>query len=127
MAVLYQSSWVTITEKPWQMLHDNLKTTENVIKLPTDIIAEVIAPAKHLVSSLIFSLEAGYPNQSLHCFPQSFQILTQYHKNKLQNISFTINTNLPFITTLPTTLCKTGNSETVVKQSKETEQSKHIN
>jgi hypothetical protein len=48
------------------MLHDNLKTKENVIKLPTDITAEVTAPAKHLVSSLVFSLEAGYPNQSLH-------------------------------------------------------------
>jgi hypothetical protein len=98
-----------------------------VIKLPNDITAEVTAPAKHLVSGLIFSLEAGYPNQSLHCFPHSLQILSQYHKNKSQNISFTINTNLPFITTLPTALCKTGNSETVVKQSKETEQSKHIN
>lgn len=111
MAVLYQSYWVTVTEKPWKMLHDHLKTTENVIKLPTDITAEVTGPAEHLVSSLIFSLEPGYPNQSL-------QILTQYHKNKLQNISFTINTNLPFITTLPTALCETGNSETVVKQSK---------
>jgi hypothetical protein len=127
MAVIDQSSWVTITEKPQKMLHDNLQSTENVIKLPTDITAEVITPAKHLVSCLIFSLKAGYPNQSLHCVPQSLQILTQYNKNKLQNISFTINTNLPFITTLPTALCKTGNSKTAVKQSKETEQSKHIN
>jgi len=90
MAVMYQSSWGTITEKPWKMLHDNLKTIENVIKLPTDITAEVTAPAKHLVSSLIFSLKAGYPNQSLQCVPRSLQILTQYHKNKTQNISFTI-------------------------------------
>ena len=76
MAVMYHSPWVTITEKPQKMLHDNLKTTENVIKLPIDITAEVTAPAKHLISSLIFSLEAGYPNQSLHCSPQSLQILS---------------------------------------------------
>jgi hypothetical protein len=118
MAVKYQSSWVTITEKPYKVVQDNLKTIENVIKLPTDITTEVSAPAKHLVSSLIFSLKAGYPNQSLHCVPPSLQILTQYHKNKLQNISFTINTNLPFIPTPPTPLCKMGNSEPVVKQSK---------
>jgi hypothetical protein len=47
MAVMYQSSWVTITEKPWKMVQDNLKTIENAIKLPTDIIFEVAAPAKH--------------------------------------------------------------------------------
>jgi hypothetical protein len=53
-----------------------MKTIQNLIKLPTDITAEVTAPAKHLVYSLIFSLEAGYPNQSLHGFPQSLQTLT---------------------------------------------------
>jgi len=47
MAVMYQSSWVTITEKPWKMVQDNLKTTENAIKLPTDVTVEVTAPAKH--------------------------------------------------------------------------------
>jgi len=46
MAVMYQSSWVTITEKPWKMVQDNLKI-ENAIKLPTDNTVEVTAPAKH--------------------------------------------------------------------------------
>jgi hypothetical protein len=51
---------------------EKLKTRENVIKLPTDITAEFTTPAKHLVSSLIFSLEAASSFSIVSLLPSKF-------------------------------------------------------